>query len=142
MKKIIALIFVVASLPVFASDSLDTKIVRKFSLDFPNAENVNWFEKSGIMEVYYTASDVSCRIWYAANGEVIRTRRYYSEKDLAPYLRSILSQAYPDKKIFGITESSTANKVDYSISLQNDNSWIILTCNAMGEITRVQEMNK
>ena len=142
MKKIIVLLFIVASVPAFATDSLSAKVIDRFTIDFPQAENVKWYENGGNIQVYYTAGDISCNIYYNADGEVTRTRRYYQEKDLAPYIRAKVAQAYAGKKIFGITETSTAKGIRYNIKLEDEKSWTEVVSDSNGQLDAANEMTK
>ena len=142
MKKLLIILFVIASVPLFASDSISNTIVEKFKSDFPHAKNVKWYFNAGASEVYYEEAGVTCHMWYNEDGKVVKTRRYYSEKDLAPYLKAKIAQRYPNKTIFGVTESSTPEGVDYLITLEDSKNWLQVTCDGTGELSVMKKMKK
>jgi len=142
MKKIIVLFFVIASVPAFASDSLSAKVIQKFKVDFPQAENVRWFDNDNNTEVYYTLSDINCHIWFNAKGELVKTLRYYSEKDLSPYIKNLIQKEFPGKTIFGVTELSKASGLTYHITLEDEKSWTMVTSDAAGEMAATGETIK
>ncbi len=143
MKKLFVLVLLAtATAPAFATDSLDTKMVEKFTVNNPKAENIKWSDNEGRKEVYYTNADVTCHIWFDANGQVIKTRRYYSEKDLAPFLKARINEEFPGKKIFGITENSDARSLNYVITLQDETNWITVKSTATGEMTVTTTLQK
>lgn len=143
MKNLIVLLFLAITAPSFAADSLDVKLVQKFTIEFPNAENVKWFDNNGNLEVYYTNESITCHIWYDAKGNVAKSIRYYSEKDLAPFVKSRIRNAYPGKKIVGITETAKAEHFSFVVSLEDETSWTIVKSDATAtELSVFNEMLK
>ena len=142
MKKFLVLLFVIASIPALANDSTSIKLVEKFNGDFPDAVNVQWHESNGKREVYYTLADIKCHLWFNEAGEVVRTVRYYNAKDLAPFLKAKINQSFEGSKIFGVTETSNAQRVKYLVTLENETSWTIVHVDAMGEVTNTDTLTK
>ncbi|RYY57411.1 MAG: hypothetical protein EOO09_02845 [Chitinophagaceae bacterium] len=142
MKQLIALLFLVATLPALAADSIDNKTMEKFRENFPHARKVKWYAEGDRTAVHFESGSVITNIWYNAEGEVIKTRRYYGEQDLAPYLKVKLSQKYPGKKIHGVTELSNANELFYVVTLEDANSWTQVRCETNGDMTRIQKLKK
>jgi len=132
MKKFLVILLVIVSAPAMAADSLDVKVVEKFSVNFPKAENVKWYDNNGKMEVYYNSGDITCHIWYDAKGNVVKSLRYYTEKDLAPFVKARIQKAYPGKKIVGITETTKQDSFSYVISLEDETTWTIVKSDATG----------
>ena len=142
MKKLIVLFLVIATVPALANDSLSTKLTQKFSVDFPQAENVKSYETTRGLEVYYTMADIKCHIWYNADGQLVKSIRYYSEKDLSPYLKGRVQQQFPAQTIFCVTELSKASGVSYHITLEDEKSWTTVVSDNMGELTVTRLLNK
>lgn len=142
MKKIIVLLLVIASVPAMATDSLGTKLADKFSAAFPKATNVKWYTEGENTAVYYENEGITSHIWYDAQGEVVKTRRYYGEKDLAPFLKVKVSQKYPGKTIHGVTEISNREGLFYVVTLEDAKCWIQARFEPTGESTLVQKMKK
>ncbi|RYY61314.1 MAG: hypothetical protein EOO05_06780 [Chitinophagaceae bacterium] len=142
MKKIILLLLVVASVPALAADSLGTKLADKFSAAFPQAKNVKWYTEGENTAVYYENEGITSHIWYDAQGEVLKTRRYYSEKDLTPFMKVKVNQRYPGKEIHGITEISNRDGLFYVITLEDQKNWIQARFESTGESSLIQKMKK
>lgn len=133
---------VIASVPAMANDSLSTKLVQKFTFDYPQAENVKTFDNNGGLEVYYTLSDIKCHIWYNADGMLVKSLRYYSEKDLSPYLKSLVQKQFPGQSIFSITELSKNTGLSYYITLEDEKTWTTVKSDALGEMEVTRVLNK
>ena len=142
MKNIIALLLVVITIPAFATDSLSTKVIDRFTMDFPHAENVKWYEQDGKMSVSYNAGDIAYLVKYNAAGEVSRTRMYYEEKNLTTFIKNKINKEFTDKTIYGVTEISDLKGHNYYVTLQDATSWTQIKCDASGDITIVKEMDK
>ncbi|MET0636592.1 MAG: hypothetical protein ABWZ25_11235 [Chitinophagaceae bacterium] len=141
MKKIIVILLLVVSLPVLASDSTGT-IVEKFNASFPNAVNVKWYNNWDNTEVYYENAGIISHIWYDRNGDVIKTRRYYSEKDLSPFLKTKLMQQYPGNSIFGITETGNEYGLIYYVTLHDDKTWTQVKCDGTADMVVFKRFKK
>ena len=142
MKKIIFLLLVVATLPALAADSLGTKLYDKFAAAFPDARNVRWYPDGELTAVSYESEGIISHIWYDSNGDVVKTRRYYTEKDLAPFLKVKINQKYAGKSIYGVTEVSDKEGLFYVLMLQDDKKWYQVRCEAGGETTLLQKYKK
>ncbi|RYY57479.1 MAG: hypothetical protein EOO09_02605 [Chitinophagaceae bacterium] len=143
MKNLIVILFLAIAAPSFAADSLDTKLVQKFTIDFPKAENVKWYDNNGNMEVYYTHEGITCHIWYDAKGNVAKSIRYYTEKDLNPFVKARIQKAYAGKRIAGVTETMKAEHMYYVVSLEDETSWTIVKSDATAtELSVFNEMLK
>ncbi|RYY57433.1 MAG: hypothetical protein EOO05_17985 [Chitinophagaceae bacterium] len=143
MKKFLVILLVIVSAPAMAADSLDVKIVERFTVAFPKAENVKWYDTDGKMEVYYNNADITCHIWYDAKGNVVKSLRYYTEKDLAPFVKARIQKEYPGKKIVGVTETTKHDSLSYVVSLEDEKSWTIVKSDATGaDLSVFNEMVK
>src|SRR6188508_3163080 len=110
MKKVIILLIAIGmGVGSFANDfsDIDKRIVRSFKMLFPNAQEVNWYERSDTYEVHFIENETRTRITYWKNGMLVQFLRHYQERNLPAYVQFRIKKEYPDKCIFGITELST-----------------------------------
>lgn len=142
MKKIIVALLIVASLPALATDSLGSKIIDKFIAAFPQATNVKWYTEGETTAVHYENNGITSNMWYDADGEVVKTRRYYQEKDLAPFLKMKINQKYAGKEIFGVTEIGNRDGLYYVVTLQDAKCWLQVHVDASGDSHVVQKLKK
>lgn len=143
MKKIIVILLLVITIPALAIDSAGiSPLVEKFSSTFPHAQNVKWYWEGDKAEVYYTTGDIQCHLWYDAAGNVTKTRRYYNEKDLAPFLKESISSRFPDKKIFGITEVVSGDETCYVVVLEDSKRWTYVKCDGNGGMMVTKRFKK
>ncbi|HYO22820.1 MAG TPA: hypothetical protein VER36_10470 [Flavisolibacter sp.] len=140
MKKIFfALALITVSSFAFAAPPVNEKVLKIFSAVFPDVQNAKWYENENNYEVYFDKEDMKCRIRYDFDGKVISTTRYYEEKSLCPFLRLKVSQKYPGKKIFGVTEVNTESELTYNIVLEDDKNWYHVSADAVGQLATTEK---
>lgn len=135
MKKSLLAIAVFASSVAFAAGGdLDEKVETYFKESFPHAEKVTWYEGDSYYEVLFTNNDLTCRLWYDRDGNVIKTERYYKEDGVAPFLTAKLHKKFPGKKVFGVTETTTDGGVTYHLILEDAEKWYHVTADETGNL--------
>ena len=147
MKKIIcasiaSLLFVTA---IFANPfgSVNQKVLKIFHEAFPEVKQPLWYDYENYYEVVFNNPDnTSCRIDYSPDGVVLSTTRYYSAKDLSPAIRAKVSEKYPGKSIYGITEVSNSEKITYHIVLEDEKNWYNVESSATGSLTLEKKYGK
>jgi hypothetical protein len=142
MKKMFLAIAVLASSLTFANPSVDEKIEKNFKQSFPKAEKVTWYEGDSFYEVLFTNNLVTCRLWYDRDGNVTKTERYYKEDGLSPFMLARLSKRFEGKKVFGVTEVSSDNGINYTIILEDDKRWYQVSADASGNLRLDKKMLK
>ena len=143
MKKIVlAVAFACVSAFAFAAPPVSEKVLKIFQSVFPDVQNARWYENETHYEVYFEKMDMKCRIRYDLDGKVMRTIRYYEEKELPPFLRLKITQKYPGKQIFGVTEMSSENELTYHVVLQDKKHWYNITADATGQISQTDKFKK
>ena len=142
MKKIIVFLLVVVTIPALATDSLGTTVIEKFTAAFPKARHVKWYFEKDNAEVYYDYAGKRSHIWYNKEGDIVKSRSYYSEKELAPQLRSKVSSRFPKRKIAGVTEISNSDGTLYEIVLEDNKGWIYVQCDDSGELVVTKKIKK
>ncbi|HVZ95281.1 MAG TPA: hypothetical protein VG847_00295 [Chitinophagaceae bacterium] len=147
MKKILALCLVAMTLSATAfanpTSAVTEKVLKVFHAAFPEAKHTTWYAFENYYEVYFKDTEnSSCRIDYTPDGDVICTTRYYAGEDLSPAIRAKVSEKFPDKKIYGVTEVSNTEKLAYHIVLEDEKNWYNIESDATGNIRLDQKMDK
>ena len=123
MKKyLVLLIALLAGILSSAAvaDNVNEKLLRSFKETYPNAKQVTWNEMPGTYIVNFVENGIRARIIYERNGVYQSSLRYYGEEHLPPYLVFYIKNNFPEKKIFGITEVSTASSINYVVKMEDD----------------------
>jgi hypothetical protein len=143
MKKIFFAI-ALACITTFAvaAPPVNEKVLKIFQSVFPDVQNARWYESESHYEVYFERGEMKCRIRYDHNGKVMTTIRYYEEKDLPPFLRLKITQKYPGKKIFGVTEMNTDSELSYHVVLEDNQNWYNVTADALGHMSLTEKFKK
>jgi hypothetical protein len=145
MKKLLSLaVTALFSLTLFASDPVivNEKTLQAFQESFKNASDVEWYEHGDSYEVKCMYNDIDSRITYRKDGSVIRVIRYYGGEQLPLLLRAKVQKQFSGKTIYGVTELSQGDKIDYFIVFEDAASWSHVKCSANGETIVYNEFAK
>ena len=118
------------------------KVLTSFSSSFPKAEAITWFESETDYEVNFNMGEVKCKIWYDKEGSILKCHRYYKQNMLPPMIISSIQTKYAGKDIYGITEVTSGEGIQYYIVLQDDKKWYNVTSDASGTLTLTKKFNK
>lgn len=74
--------------------------------DFPAAKNVQWKDanEADVYTAYFTVSGVKTTVNVDKDGTLLSVLRYYDASVLPDRIRMVLTKAYPDRTIDGVTE--------------------------------------
>ena len=95
MKK---LLFVAALLTGFAAMAtpspaeISDKILKSFNETFIDATDVTWHEYEKYAQANFKQDDVQVKAQFSDDGTLLKTYRYYSEKQLLPNIVSKLKK--------------------------------------------------
>ena len=67
-------------------------------------------------------------------GNIRYTIRNYSEEVLPPFIASKVHKKFPGKKVWGVTEISSEEGIQYKVFLQDDKKWYHVSANSSGEV--------
>jgi hypothetical protein len=137
MKKIIVLLYItVAGLSAYALPPKDVneKLLHSFKVSFPNAEQVKWTEHKDGYVVNFVDNSIQIRILYGENAEFIASIRYYSFQSLPLNLLVKLTNKYPGKSFFGVTEITSDAGVTYQVVMQDQENWYQVKVAENGDI--------
>ena len=143
MKKIFLALALIASASYgFAAPPVTEKVLKIFSEVFPNVENTRWYEYENYYEAYFDARDIKCRVRFDHDGKILSTIRYYGEKMVPPFLRAKLTQKFPGKTIFGVTEVNSNEELTYNFVLEDSKGWVHVKSDGVGQMEVTQKLKK
>jgi len=126
MKRIfLAAASLFCSMIVLSAEPVNEKVMQAFTQSFKNVQDV-----------------VSARISYDADGNIVKSLRYYAEDQLPFYVRARLQKQYAGKKIFGVTELLEWDQMNYFIVLEDEKGWTHVKCNGAGSMETVKRYKK
>ena len=145
MKRIIYLAFLLTGFVAVAAPAptdINEKVLQAFKQTFTAAQNVTWHEYDGYTQANFDVEKVQVRAQYASDGKLIRTIRYYSEKELLPNIVAKLKKKYGNKEIAGVTESSSDDDVSFVINIKDATHWYIVTTDVYGNAQQVEKFKR
>lgn len=145
MKQIILAAFaLVCSLSLFANDpGVDEKVLDAFNKTFQNAEQVSWSTAGDQMyEVKFKQNEISSRVYYDKQGNILKTYRYYYENQLPLMVLSKVKSRYADRSIFGVVEVSSDEGTIYHITMQDEKHWYEVKADQYGALYQIKKFKK
>ncbi len=145
MKRIIYLAFLLTGFVATAAPvpaEVNEKILNAFKQTFTDAQNVTWQEYKDYTQANFTLDKIQVRAQYAADGRLIRTLRYYSERELLPNIVAKLKKKYSGKEIAGVTESSSDDEVLFVVNIKDDNHWYIVKSDVYGNLEQTEKFKR
>jgi hypothetical protein len=123
--------------------TVSEKLIKAFQTAFPMAEKVDWKENGDHYFVHFKENNVVSEIEYDHDGNFIESERYYKDLSLIPiHLAWELHKKFPDKTVFGITETNTESETYYYVKLEDSKSWITVKGSSDGICQVVEKFNK
>jgi hypothetical protein len=138
MKKLLlSVATVIFSLVVWAAEptAVTEKVLKAFNASFKDAKQVVWEEGTDVYEVKFFHNAIQSRITYDPDGNILKTIRYYKEEQLPLLIQGKLKDRFAGKKVFGVTEVASQDQLNYHIVLEDEKSWTIVVCDALGYMT-------
>jgi hypothetical protein len=129
------------SIAGYCSD-VNEKVLKTFKATFPNAQNVTWQTIAERYTAQFRQNGIQTIVNYDYEGNLLSATRYYGEDNLPINLIVTLNAKYPAKKIFGVTEVSTNDTIDYFIKLQDQTTWMTVKADAEGNTEVIEKFNK
>ncbi|MGZ5220051.1 MAG: hypothetical protein ACXWWD_10280 [Chitinophagaceae bacterium] len=145
MKKIIYLAllltgFVATAAP--APTEINEKVLKAFKETFTAAQDVSWHEYEDYAQVNFVVDKIQIRAQYAEDGRLLRTIRYYTERELLPNVVAKLKKKYAGKEISGVTESSSDDEVSLVINIKDENNWYIVKSDVYGNLQQTEKFKR
>jgi hypothetical protein len=142
MKKILFAAMLLISVSAFANIRVDEKIERQFRESFPAATAVKWYDNKDNFEVYFLHNSVQCRISYNADGSMLQMRRDYGKEILPLFISGAVQQRFPGKKVYGVTEITNGEGLQYHMVLEDDKNWYFISSDSAGDLSFNKKLRK
>ncbi len=145
MKRIMYLAFLLTGFVAVAAPApseVNQKVLQAFKETFAAAQDVTWHEYEDYMQANFVVEKVQVRAQYAEDGRLIRTIRYYGEKELLPNIVARLKKKYAGKEIAGVTESSSDDDVSFVINIKDASHWYIITSDVYGNMQQTEKFKR
>ncbi len=134
--------FAIATAAAPAPTEIGEKVLKAFSETFASARDVTWHEYETYTQANFRQDDIQVRAQYDGEGTLLKTTRYYSEKQLLPSIVAKLRKRYAGKEINGVTEISSEEEVTFVISLKDDKNWYIVKSDMFGNLQQTDKYKR
>ncbi|MBL7741711.1 MAG: hypothetical protein JNK14_21005 [Chitinophagaceae bacterium] len=144
MKKIILFAVMLVSIAAVAGSPSDVseKVLKAFNETFEKAQNVEWHEYDDYYQANFKMDDIQVRAQYDQEGILLKTMRYYGEKQLLPNIVSKLKKKYGGREVFGVTEVTSAEEVSFLITLKDDKNWYVVKSDVYGNLEQTEKFKR
>lgn len=145
MKKVIVLavsLTMVAASAFSSPREVNEKVLKAFKETFSAAKNVEWQEYDKYYQANFKQDDIQVRVQYDENGKLLKTTRYYSEKQLMPNIVAKLRNKYTKAEIAGVTETTSEEEVSFVVNLKDDDNWYIVKSDVYGNLQLNQKFKR
>jgi len=132
--------FVATAAP--APSEVNEKVLKAFKETFTAAQDVSWHEYEDYAQANFVVDKIQIRAQYAEDGRLLRTIRYYSERELLPNVVAKLKKKYAGKEISGVTESSSDDEVSLVINIKDENNWYIVKSDVYGNLQQTEKFKR
>lgn len=132
--------FVATAAP--APSEVNEKILKAFKETFTAAQDVSWHQYEDYSQANFVVDKIQVRAQYAEDGRLIRTIRYYSERELLPNIVARLKKKYGGKEIAGVTESSSDDEVSFVVNIKDENHWYIVKSDVYGNLQQTEKFKR
>ena len=140
-KTIITLSALLMMLASFAA-APNEKVLKIFNATFISPQEVSWYDHNNYYDVSFLQAGIRSSVKYDKEGNFISSIRYYGEQNLPINIVCQLKKKYASKKIFGVTEMTNAEEVNYYINLEDDKTWVTVKVTGNGQMIFVEKFRK
>lgn len=142
MKQALILIFtVLLGVSSFAAN-INEKVLKNFRETFTTAENVKWHEYEDYLSVNFTQFGIRTTVNYDRKGNMLGALRYYEPHMLPLNVITQVKKQFPKQSLYGVTELSVGNEVNYFIKMEDDRNWTTVKADASGNTSVVEKYKK
>jgi len=121
---------------------VNEKAENTFRLIFKDAGHVQWSAAGNLYEAFFIMDDIKTRATIDAKGNLIQTIRYYSEAHLPANVLYSIKRQYRGKEIFGVTEVSNQQGVNYRVVLRDDKTYTHINAGSNGDTELVKKYKR
>ncbi len=90
----------------------------------------------------FKQQDIRARISYDTDGNIVKSLRCYTEDQLPFFVRAKLQKQYAGKKVYGVTELTEWDQINYHVVLEDEKSWTHVKCDPYGSTETVKKYRK
>lgn len=142
MKKLSILLGLLAiTFSSFAKD-VNEEVLKVFHNTYPDAKKVSWSEDKDSYMVFFTKNNISFRVIYDTEGNIVMAFKYYGEDNLPPLVLGKVKKAYPDFSVHSVVEKSSEAAIEYHITLENSKKLVTLKADPQGSFQVESKYNK
>ncbi|WP_346237393.1 hypothetical protein ABDK00_018335 [Niabella insulamsoli] len=123
-------------------DPTNEKVMKTFTQIFKDAGNVSWSNAGNYFEAHFILDDIRTRATLDAKGNLVQTIRYFKEDQLPSNVLYHIKKTYQGKDVFGVTEVSNRNGVNYRVVLKDEKNYIHINANSYGESQLVKKFKR
>jgi hypothetical protein len=132
MKKLTCILCLLGlGFSAFAAE-VKEEVLNIFNKTYPGAKSTSWEETKEGYKVFFTRKDISYRIVYDGNGNVVLALKYYDEDNLPPLILNKVKKAYAGYTVHSVVEESNDSSLSYHIILQNEKKIVTLKSDPVG----------
>lgn len=149
MKKtfILSALLVIISASSFAFTGINDfmpneKVLKSFNSTFSNAAEVKWFDHPNYYEVSFYHKEIRANVIYDLGGNFLSSTRYYKAQDLPTSILCKLMKKYSDKKIYGVTELTNNDEVNYYVKIEDAKHWLTIKVSGNGQMEVHEKFRK
>lgn len=121
---------------------INDKAQQTFNETFKNAYDVSWTATGNNYEAFFTVDGIKTRALIDNKGTLVQTIRYYNADKLSSFVLASLQSNYKGMEIFGITEVTNENGVNYRIILMDNKYYTHINANSAGETQMVKRYKR
>jgi hypothetical protein len=118
------------------------KVLKSFQSTFNSPREVKWFEHKNFYEVSFVQADTRVKVRYDLEGNFVTSTRYYKESELPANIVLKLKKNFAGKEIFGVTEVSDTEEINYFVKLHDNKHWYTVKVNGNGQTELVEKYRK
>lgn len=145
MKKLILSVSLLVSIAALAANppfDINEKIKKAFNETFEKATDVVWHEYENYYQANFKIDEIQVRAQYDQDGSLLKTIRYYGEKQLLPNIVSKLKKKYANREIFGVTETTSSDEVNFLVTLKDEKNWYVVKSDVYGNLEQTEKFKR
>lgn len=136
MKKVFLFAGLLAGMIAFATPAPEPteKVLKAFKETFSSAKDITWHEYSNFIQANFRQNEMQIRAQYSDDGTLLKTIRYYGEKNLPANIFAKLKKKYRSQEIYGVTETVCSDEVTFVINLRDGENWYTVKSDVYGNL--------
>jgi hypothetical protein len=147
MKKVFlfACVLLIAGSSFANTPKVSEKALKAFKATFTDAENVVWTDATDAEKAYavrFTQQGIHVFVKYDDEGNFLSSRRYYLADQLPVDIQCKLKKKFADKTIFGVTEFTVGDEVNYFVKMEDAKTWVTVKINNARDIELTEKYKK